>query len=159
MDTLFVMSFLEGSKSMSLDSQLHVSFLSRVLLPWYQAASFSLDIENVCKKTAPFTLGKGELTMFGTSRNIPVVECVDSKSEAANFHRKLLATLDSREFALEQPEFAGDKFLPHMSLYPGAYAQIPDQILISDVVVASHHGGMGGAIEILGHYRLTGSSE
>jgi len=138
-DVYFVMAFTSDTSS-----QLHVTFLAHAANINHVPASTIVDTVTVAvADVKSFNLMKSGVAWFGVDNNKPVQTFYETM-EASTLHHVLCETAKQNGMVLNQAEFTGIGFAPHMSLV--GKAEAVDVFNVNSLVVSQHVGGFGGPV-------------
>jgi len=74
--------------------------------------------------------------LYGPEKNIPVTT-LELTPELFKFHRAIIGLLDSERAILKNPQFNGDNFTPHISVYGSKRISIGEYVTIKDISIAA----------------------
>jgi 2'-5' RNA ligase len=138
-DVYFVMAFTPN-----LSSQLHVTFLAHAANVNQVAPQDIVEaITSAVTNVKPFSLTKSGVAWFGVENNKPVQTFYETV-EASQLHQVLCEAAEHQGMILNQAEFAGVGFSPHMSLKKNSEAV--DVFHVGSLVISQHVGGFGGPV-------------
>ena len=158
MNTIFIMSFLEGVPelgfSQSGGNNQHVTFLAHVLIPDEKDIPLLIqEVAKLTKEAAPFSLAGGNVASFGVNNNFTVLALDDNTHGAASLHKELLAISQDLKLQIAEPYFAGENFVPHITFNPEQDSPEELNYLINSLTIVNHHDDFGSEnVEVLANF-------
>jgi 2'-5' RNA ligase len=114
----FVKPPVDGFEYPSSDWPLHVTVLDTFKASW-TSPQIIAHMQKALHSHKPFTVHADETRFFGETGDIEVT-LVDRSSQLMNLHTDLLNALKGGGLVLNDPQFAGEGFLPHATVQKDA---------------------------------------
>lgn len=93
-------------------------------------------LQSALSKQQSFSVTALKDELYGTDKDIPVT-VLELSPELQALHIKIMDMLQSEGALLKNPQFHGEGFKPHVSIYGTRRIAIGDDILIKDVSIAA----------------------
>jgi 2'-5' RNA ligase len=128
------------------------------LLPWFGATQpqhepLRRGLSQLALTMPPITVAVGEQAMFGPNHDMPV-HLVANKTELQSLHQALLGLTKLLQLPMQNPQYTGPDFTPHVSQYEDRHVNIGDTITVGDVYVVQLIEGR--TCQIIGRFELKG---
>lgn len=122
----------------------HITFLSHLTVPDEADMRVFLNrLKEIAGRIKPFRVVTGELTYLGCEGAHPAIRIVDTNNAAAGLHFALVEVAEQFGYELQYPEFAGEKFFPHISQSQDRLSlshNEGEEVLIDSLTVSEHRG-------------------
>jgi hypothetical protein len=145
MRTIFVMSFNKNddATSYTVQERPHITFLSHLTVPDdADLQPFLNRLELLTKQMKPFHVTAGKEISLGEDGTHSAIEILDNNHAASRLHFVMLDNAERFAYELQQPQYAGSNFLPHItqsSRLPLSH-EAGEQVLVDSLTVSEHRG-------------------
>jgi hypothetical protein len=97
---------------------------------------FATRLSNLLANQKGFTLRALADELYGPEKDI-LVTTLELTPELIKFHNTIIGFLDKEKAVLKNPQFNGDNFTPHVSVYGSKRVKIGDYVPINDISIAA----------------------
>jgi hypothetical protein len=114
---------------------LHISIIDSFEVN-LEADELAAKLRAALKNQKPFSVMALADEMYGPEKDIPVTT-LELSAELVSLHRIIIALLMQEGAVLKNPQFNGDNFTPHISIYGSKRVNPGEQVLINDISIAA----------------------
>lgn len=102
------------------------------------------ELQGLLVHVKPFRVRAVRDEMFGPGKDIPVT-VLELTPQLAMLHQQIMEMLTAENAVLKRPEYNGEFYVPHVSIYGDRRIKVGDEILINDMVLATKVSDEEGA--------------
>lgn len=111
------------------------------LVPWFYGAMdmpLQRALQIVARPIAPVTVRVGGEALFGPNKDIPV-NVISNPEALHELHESLLVAVQTAEGVVENPQFIGDTYTPHITHHGSGRRHEGDAVQVGDFHLVQLH--------------------
>lgn len=132
----------EGLEFFWKDYPLHITLASVFAVDWESTNLFD-KLTKLLAEQKPVTVKAVKEDYWGKNKEYHMVE-LEKTPEIMELHHKILKALLEAGAVFNEPQYAGDGFVPHSTIQKHARLHVGDQVSISDLTILDMFPGKDG---------------